>query len=332
MSKTIPVYIGTVLLIGATILAAVKQGQVKSQEKLINQQEKEMTYLEQSLETEIIERKTLETHKLVLEKKIIALRDSIKSLKIDIKSLGRKVKKQRKAIKSMNAKLKKLNSKYFKMKKEIAALKSQDGVDKNRLAALIKEKDELRNTVWQLKKDKNAASATQAMTQQELMDLQASELRLKRINSIINNTKVKFHRVTSQKDRYTNKVLTKIKKDGKKWKYTAIQFSLINNEARLLLDENFIVKIVDTDTDEVLSYIETNPNFPNSSKDSKGIEFAFDGEKIDLAYYNNKEKTGKNYAAKIYYVDTQGNEHLLSNGTKAFIINKKLVAYKKKKK
>ena len=93
-------------------------------------------------------------------------------------------------------------------------------------------------------------------------------------------------------------------------------------------NENFIVKIVNSDTQEILSYIESNPNFPESDKDSKGVNFQYDGNLIEIAYYNNQPKEGKNYEAQLFYIDENGKEYLLRHGIKQIIQNRRPIALK----
>jgi len=99
---------------------------------------------------------------------------------------------------------------------------------------------------------------------------------------------------------------------------------MVHNDLRLLLDESFMVKIVNSDTHEILSYIESNPNFPESDIDTKGMKFKYDGNLVEVAYYNNQDRIGKNYEVQIFYVTDDGEEYLMQNGAKPFIIGGKV--------
>ncbi|MFT7605623.1 MAG: hypothetical protein ACI8VT_003220, partial [Saprospiraceae bacterium] len=158
-------------------------------------------------------------------------------------------------------------------------------------------------------------------TEAELLDRQISEARFKRITDLVNNTKVKFNKITLSTERF-GKAITKIKKENSKWKYTVVEFFLEHEDLKLLLDEQFIVKIVNTNNGEILSYIESNPNFPDSEIDSKGVEFKFDGNMLEISYFNNQEKNADNYEVQVFYL-SHGEEYLLLNGTKPFIKDRK---------
>ncbi len=119
--------------------------------------------------------------------------------------------------------------------------------------------------------------------------------------------------------------MKKLKKQNTAWEFTVLEFQLIHDDHRLLLDEKFIAKIVDSENGEILSYIENNPNFPKSNTDAKGIKFKFDGNLLELAHYNNQQKTGSNYEVQLFYIDDDGQEHLLRGGIKQFLKDRKLV-------
>ena len=104
-----------------------------------------------------------------------------------------------------------------------------------------------------------------------------------------------------------------------------MEFTLINEDVRALLDEHFKVKIVNSDTQEILSFIESNPNFPKSSKDSKGLHFNYDGNLVEVAYYNNQAKKGDNFEIQVSYISDDGKEHLLRHGVKKFIEDRKVI-------
>ena len=105
---------------------------------------------------------------------------------------------------------------------------------------------------------------------------------------------------------------------------------MLHDDHQLLLDEQFIAKVVNADTHEILSYVESNPNFPESDRDSKGIKFNFDGNLIEIAHFNNQKKQGSNFEVQIFYIDNNGQEHLLNGGVRQFIKNRKVVKAKKR--
>ena len=107
-------------------------------------------------------------------------------------------------------------------------------------------------------------------------------------------------------------------------KYTVVEFFLEHEDLKLLLDEQFLVKIVNSKSGDVLSYIESNPNFPDSEIDSKGVEFKFDGNMLEISYFNNQKKSGDNYEIQIFYL-SNGEEYLLLEGSKPFLKDRKVL-------
>ncbi len=114
----------------------------------------------------------------------------------------------------------------------------------------------------------------------------------------------------SLRKRKLGKSMNKIGKNAD-WKYTSFNFNIVHAMPEILVNQSFKAKIIDSQTGHVLSYVEANPNFPNSSLDSKGIGFQYLGKNIELSYYNADIKKGKNYHLAFYIVDKNGNEHTL---------------------
>lgn len=121
--------------------------------------------------------------------------------------------------------------------------------------------------------------------------------------------KIKLNQFHLRK-RKLGKPLSRIGKNAD-WKYTSFNFSIEHAMPEILLNQSFKAKIIDSQTGHVLSYVESNPNFPNSSLDSKGIGFEYLGKNLDLTYYNADIKKGKDYHLAFFIIDENGNEHTL---------------------
>ncbi len=316
MTKFLPAVLATLIITGMSVFTAVQFNTIEDQGITIVEKDQEIEELEFSLENEIDMNDQLRS-----ELKVV--RDSMVLLKNVIKELQYTVKQQNKTIKSIKAKLKDIENQYAALKMEIADLSRKDEVDRELIASLEADKSELRQEITTLSQQKDQEVAARAETEAELLDRQVSEARFKRITNLVNNTKVRFNRIACTKKRF-GKPISKIKDNNTKWKYTEMEFYLEHQDLKLLLDEQFIVKIVDKETGESLSYIENNPNFPDSEIDSKGVVFRYDGNMIELSYYNNQEKKGDNYEVQIYYV-SDGEEFLLLDGAIPFIQNRKVV-------
>lgn len=323
MSKLLPAILVTIIFTGMSIFSVFQSNKIQDQDATITEQAKEIDFLEVSLTNEEEENEILLADNIMLREQFELLKDSVAILNGKIKQLKSKIHNQNKTIKSIKAKLKDIENQYQALKMEIAELSRKDEIDRNLIASLEADKTELRNTIAELSIQKEQEVAMRQESEAELLDRQVSEARFKRISNLVNNTAVKFNNVTLSKKRF-GKAISKIKKENSKWKYTVIEFFLEHEDLKLLLDEQFIVKIVNSDTGETLSYIESNPNFPDSEIDSKGVKFKFDGNMIELSYFNNQQKSGDNYEIQIFYL-SEGEEYLLLNGAMPFIQNRKVV-------
>ncbi len=323
MSKILPTLLGTVLIIGMSATSVYQYSAIKKEKQHNKNLQTENQFLEESLDLEAQQNILLTDDNLILRDKLKEVRDSLVQLNSELTFLRAKVKKQNKTIKSIKAQLRKVEKDYVALRKHIAELARKDEVDKSLILKLESEKAELRRQIENLNVVREQEMVVHQATETELLDRQVSETRFKRITDIVNNTKISFQNIYAKKKRY-GRPLGKIKRENSKWRYTIIEFYMVNNNLKLLLDENFIVKVVDSDTHEILSYIESNPNFPDSDVDTKGVKFKYDGNLVEMAYYNNQDRTGENYEVQIFYVTEDGEEYLLEDGIKPFIINGKV--------
>ncbi len=322
MTKSLYLILGSTIIIGLSIFSMTQFGTVIEKEKTIQKQISEISDISYELEGEIIANNDLRSENEVLKEEVSMLRDSIFNLRTIIRSLKRKVNKQDRVIKNIQGKLKSIELQYARLKVEISELAKNDVVDKGRINQLENEKKNLRKELTLLNVTKEKIEVEKQVSEKKLMEQKVNEARYKKISHILNNTQVKFEKISVHKKRYGKKV-SKIKK--KNWYYTVMEFTLINEDIRALLDEHFKVKIVNSDTQEILSFIESNPNFPESSRDSKGLHFNYDGNLIEVTYYNNQKKKGENYEIQVSYVGDDGKEHLLRHGVKKFIQDRKVL-------
>lgn len=300
----------------STILSTKKKASLRRKQKQIIK-------LDDNLFEETQLRMAAEAEIMGLESKISELRDSVALLQDNISRLKRKVRKQDKTLKSLSKKLKNFENDYDLLKQEIAALSRKEDIDMARIQELELEKQNMRNQIAKVEVKRSEEKRAQKKTEHTLLQQKVKAEKLKRTTNIIDNTRVVYQKISAQKGRY-GKTMKKLKKNNTSWAYTVLEFQLIHDDHQLLLDEKFIAKIVNSDTGEILSYVENNPNFPESDKDSKGITFKFDGNLVELAHYNNQEKTGENYEVQLFYVDNDGQEHMLRGGLKQFLKNRKL--------
>lgn len=323
MSKILPIFLGTLIIVSMSAFSVYQYNAIKKEKEKVQYLNDEKEFLAESLEMETHQNIILSDDNTILRQKLAELRDSVSMLQTLVGQLQQKVKQQNATIKKLRAQIGQMEKDYVALKKQISELARKDEVDQNFIMQLESEKAELRKEIANLHIEKEQQVIEHQATEAELIDKQVSEARFIRITDIVNNTRVNFQNVYAKKKRY-GRPLSKIKSKNSKWHYTIIEFFLIHNDMKMLLDEQFIVKIVDTKTHEILSYIESNPNFPNSDRDTKGVKFKFDGNLVEVAYYNNQNRTGSDYEIQVFYVTENGEEYLLENGTIPFIIDGKV--------
>jgi uncharacterized coiled-coil protein SlyX len=324
MNRTIAWVSGSFALMALTVYASYQYSTINKKEVVIEKQQTEIKQLDEDLSKETQLRMDAETRVMDLESTVRSLRDSIVMLKDNIAKLENKVNKQDKTLKALSQKLKSIENDYDLLKQEISTLSKKDKLDKNRIQELELDKEKLRNEMASVQIQREREQEEQARLENSLLKERLKEERLSLVSNIIDNTRVVYKNISTQKERF-GKTMKKLKKKNSSWVYTVLEFQLVHDEHQLILDEQFIAKIVNTETGETLPYIESNPNFPDSDKNTKGIKFKFDGNLIELAHYNNQEKTGNDYEVQLFYIDAEGQEHLLRGGIKPFLKDRKLV-------
>ena len=124
----------------------------------------------------------------------------------------------------------------------------------------------------------------------------------------------------------TGKPVTRLISEGKNWKVTDIDFFMNHENNKMLLDEQFLVKIVDMDYQEPLNFVEKNPITPKKINQKPGAPFYFDGNLVEINHINNEPKKGKNFEIQVFYKSDDGEEYLLLDGVKQFIRDGHVVA------
>ncbi|MEK7256820.1 MAG: hypothetical protein AAB316_18850, partial [Bacteroidota bacterium] len=143
----------------------------------------------------------------------------------------------------------------------------------------------------------------------------------KRMVSIASQTKVNFKTVALRKDRNSAN-LDQIK--AKNWRYTMIDFDLQHPDPQLIMDETFLLQIVDKDNETVMPMNEKNTAYPNSEQGAQGFQFKYQGKPVSIPYVNTQKKEGINYQIKLYYVKG-GSATPLSSGTMQIVRNGEVV-------
>lgn len=326
MSKTFAWVMGSILLLSLSILSTSQYITIEDLKKQVVNLGQENNYLDASLQEEMALSKKKTNQILSLRQELSERDETIAQLNADLKYYKNRVSKLTKASKIFDKKMAILKQENQNLEKQILDLKNNGSSSAQKIASLEAEKVSLNQKILTLEENKEKVQSYQIKTEAEMLKRQIEQARLKKIASVVNKTSVRFNKITTQKKRF-GRPITNIK-NGKNWNYTIIELQMDHPDSQEILDEAFKVKIVNSDTKEVLSFIESNPHFPNSTMDTKGVSFKNTNGKIELSYFNNGLKFGENYELQMFYLESNGEEHRIMGGTKPFVINKKLVTKK----
>ncbi len=327
MSKTLAWVLGSLVILGLSVFSASQYITIDDLKKQVLNLREESTYLEKSLNKELSTNKKKTNEITALKQELAVKQERIAKLEKDIKYYKGRVKKLDRANKIFDKKMAVLQTEYDKLQRQIASLQNSNKIDVQTINTLVKEKESLSDKIATLNDQKDKVAVYQSKTEAELLKRQIEEAKIKKVNDIVHKTSIKFDKITTQKKRFGRPIANI--KSGKNWNYTIVELQLDHPDKQVILDEKFMVKVIDSKTNQVLSFIESNPHFPDSKIDSKGISFKNNNGKIEIVYFNNTLKFGTDYEVRVYYIGDDGAEHRLMSGTKPFLVNKKLITNSK---
>jgi transcriptional regulator of aromatic amino acid metabolism len=253
--------------------------------------------------------------------------DSILDLNSEIRELNLVIIEQDNIIKSLKNKLNTKLRDFNELEGKIAELRGLTNDQSIQIASLEAEKTRILKELEEMESLKGVAENRKS--QLEIVEVQSLELikeKKKRlaIEDITNNTVVNYLSVKiGSKPKKGN--ISKVKDGSGKWMYTDFEFVMAHGkDTEMLKNENFVLKIIDTDINKVLPYLEENPSYPESQAGTSGINFSFNNNTINVLHINTQLKNGKNYEARIYYVKN-GEEYLLANSHRLLVSNGKVV-------
>ncbi len=330
MRLLLPVVLGAFIVLGLSAFSIFQHGTIENQKEQLVDSGKKIKYLSDNLLHEDKNKKSLLDDNINLEDrlfeaqdKIVVLRDSIRILKFEISRLRKKIRTQADEITALQETIKTAQASYQEIKQEITGLSTSDQVDRDRIAVLEQEKAELRSKIKMMEQEKIKIALAKVeyeekkeKTEAQMMDIEVYKEKFQRLADILNNTKVRFESISFRKKRYSAD-MQRLKK--KSWRYTIMNFYLEHEDLKLLIDEKFVLKIIDMDTNLILSYVESNPNFPDNQLKIDGLQFKFDGNMIEIVHFNNEKKESKNYELQLYYIDEDGEETMLMDGAKQIV-------------
>jgi len=315
-----------VLLAGATILAITFYNHSKKSEAAIQQKDADievmqvaMNEVQESYNAALNENLEIVDENVQLKEKIVTLEKTIKNLRWKVKKQGKNIDKYKKELAALQEELK-------QAKARLAILDASDDTKIQAIKDLAAEKEHLQASVDNLTKMLDQEIEVQKENKLELVASKLREEKIAALKDVIFNTHVQFISINPSK-KEMGKELRKVRRSGKKWKYTNIAFDMKHAEMQSLTGKEFELRIINITTGEPVPYIESNPMYPDSDFNTTGIKFTYEGQPMSITHMNNDLKAGQNYRAEISLIE-DGQSYPLINGDQAFIINKKTLKNK----
>jgi hypothetical protein len=325
--KVARIAIAALLTLGLTGWSVSQLYTGTKQAQKITAQQINMQSLTTSLQNEMVAKEQLIARINVLEDENATLRAEVATLKNDLQA-------RQQAIKNIEAKLNALMAENAQLKnnaqpttntEETFAARGGNAVESinnnARIAELIQARTQLMLEVEKLTQNQTKLSADLQANKQKLADSKVNEMRLLRLNNILQNTKIEYQSIGLRKTR-DGKSVNKVQTGGDHWQYTVATLQLKNPDNSMVVDENFILKVVDGITQEPVPNIEINAAF--TSKEASGVSFKYTGKPMEIVHFNDSRKLGKHYDIKIFY-RFDDKEYLLSYGTVSVVRDGKAI-------
>ena len=318
MTKSIAIIFGSILLVSLGIFSVIQVKKLSNTKTNLTEQLINVQTLEESLQVEKDEKDYLAGLNSDLQFENEMLRDSIEKLHMIIAELRKKVQTQDQTIAELRKKIIFLQQQYDQKKQEIAMLSRKEEVDQEAIAQIETEKAEIKEQINNFQSEESNAFSIKLVTENQIQDKMDSEERFRKIVDVVNNTRIKFQGIQIKMDP-TGKPVSRLISDGKNWKHTSIEFFMNHSNNKVLLDEQFLVKIIDMDFQEEISFVQPNPMVPEDNQTQEGAPFYFDGNLVEINHINSEPKKGKNFEVQVFYKSDDGEEYLLLDGVKQFI-------------
>lgn len=251
-----------------------------------------------------------------LESNVILLSDENAVLKEKIKALNKTIRRLRSKLSKSSTKIEDINKAITFLKKREEELVEQVNFGANRMADqlsnqdVIQEQERLQRKVVilenkndSLKRIKNTLYEEIAEKEGERIVFMRKEAFTQDIFEIIQYTEVEFFEIQPRKQNKTKA------RSIKKWYDTVLNFSLTYKDQGALEGKDFLVKIINTSTQKIISPRE------NNKRDKEGIIFTFESNPIETINYSNYQKKEKgDYAIQVFLLKNK-EEYLLNKGT-----------------
>ena len=319
MSTTLRILLTASAIISLLAVTAFQQNNIISYQDFIRVQSQKLAIQDEIIKEQDneIEHLTMSNSLLIAELDVI--RDSISILHNDLFILKQTAQKNANSLAAVQNELdvrqKELNFLKAEYKKKKLSVEKE--------ASLLEYIASLESQIEQIEAMKTREEENVEEVEYEVEEVEEEVLEKEEISStmsrlavIMNQTHIELKAVSIRSSRDSDSI-NKLKDDGRNWKYTVINFDLYNADQALLTDANFEWRIINMDTGEPLSYIESNYVYPNAN-DSKGLAFTYSGHAQEVVFINTEKKEGANYELKLFCIED--NQAYVVNGSSRPII------------
>jgi len=322
MSTSLKILVSATAVIGLLTVTAYQQSNILSYKDVINFQSNKLEEQTLIIDDQLIQIEDLTVQNSLLAEELYLVRDSISILQNDLTILQNTYKKSKKSLSAVEDEL-------AVRQKELDFIKAQilKKSKKSSKEAALKEKvvlleDQLEQLEYLRQNETEAVvEVANNIEEVEVAVAQKEETaeKMVKLKTILDNTIIDFRGISLRAERDGDNI-SKLKKSGKNWKYTFINFDIQNAMPGYLVGAEFEYRITDMDTGEPISYIESNKVYPDAA-DAKGLHFIYQGYAEEAVFINTQPKSGVNYELKLFYLE-DGQDYYVNGSSRPIIFDK----------
>ena len=314
--KKIPGILAAVSVFCLMAFVSLQEGTIEGLKEELNDAALQLEDTEMRLEN-------MTEEKLLLEEEVEELQEEIEELSEKVTALENEIAEHKEKLGNLRKRVSKLEEKAAALQNEIDKLRQDNGHNSQIIKTLQEEKEQLQQEVQYHLKKEEVLKEVHNETVQEVANAEVERQTLNNLRDFILSAKVNFHQIDLWKNEGAG-TIKKLRKQDKRWKYTSVQLSIEHENEDLLKDLDFVLKILDVDTGQILPFNENNPQYPNSELGTNGYVFKYHENLAEVLYYNNETKRSMNYEVRVY-VKIDNEEILLTNGKTSLIQHGKVV-------
>ena len=322
MSPSLKILVSATAVIGLLTVTAFQQSNILSYKEVISFQSNKLEEQAIIIDDQIVEIDELTVNNTLLLEELNLVRDSISILQNDLTILKDTYQKSKKSIKAIEDELDVRQQELDFIKKELIKKKSKSSKEaalKEKVAMLEEQLEQL--NYLQKKETEEFVEVENKIEEVEVVvtKKEATAEKMAKLKAILENTIIDFHGISLRTERDGDHI-SKLRKNGKNWKYTFINFDIQNAMPGYLVGAEFEWRITDMDTGMPISYIESNKIYPDA-KDTKGLFFIYQGYAEEAVFINTQPKEGANYELKLFYLE-DGNEFYVNGSSRPIVFDK----------